>query len=56
MTHFTLIGRPALIFRVVERGLYSGVDCVVGCTLDWTLVMIARIVDVVEADPNSSEE
>lgn len=46
MKQFTLIGYPTLIFNVVWRGEYAGIDCVKGVTLDGKRQTLARVADV----------
>ena len=48
MTHFTLIGYPTLIFKVVrEFTMLAGtVPCVKGVTLDGKRQTVARVADV----------
>jgi len=48
MTHFTLIGRPTMIFKVVrEFNMLGGtLPCVKGVTLDGKRQTVARVVDV----------
>ncbi len=51
MTHFALIGRPTLIFRVVRSYLAAGfIPSVVGHTLDGKRQTVARVADVVPQD------
>lgn len=54
MTRFTLIGRPTLVFRVVAAGLYAGIPCVLGHTLDGNFRTLARVADVVDCSPTES--
>lgn len=51
MTHFTLISRPTLIFRVVQTYFAAGfIPSVVGHTLDGKRQTVARVADVVARD------
>lgn len=54
MTHFRLIGRD-LLFQVVRRGLYSGIDCVLGHTVDGKLQTLARVADVVPCNEDGTK-
>lgn len=54
MTHFRLIGRD-LLFQVVRRGLYSGIDCVLGHTMDGKLQTLARVADVVPCNEDGTK-
>ncbi len=51
MTHFCLIGRPTLVFRVVGTYLAAGcIPSVIGHTLDGKRQTVARVVDVMPLD------
>ena len=53
MTHFTLIGRPAQIFRTVRHfDTASLIPSVTGITLDGCRQTTARIADVVPVAPH----
>ena len=53
MTHFTLIGRPAQIFRTVRQlDTASLIPSVTGITLDGCRQTTARIADVVPVAPH----
>ena len=53
MTHFTLIGRPAQIFRTVRQfDTASFTPSVTGVTLDGCRQTTARIADVVPVTPH----
>ena len=53
MTHFTLIGRPAQIFRTVRRfDTASLIPSVTGITLDGCRQTTARSADVVPVAPH----
>jgi hypothetical protein len=46
MKTFRLIGRTT-VFRLVKRSAYSGIDCVLGHTLDGKFQTVARVADIV---------
>lgn len=45
MKTFRLIGRTT-VFKLVKRGPYSGIDCVLGHTLDGKFKTVARVADI----------